>query len=221
VLLLLALASAGLATGVFAARNHAGAVTRVTVTATEFRFTLSRRTIPVGAVVFTVVNKGKLAHDFKLAGKKTHVLAPGKSTTLRVTLKKGRFVYLCTLPGHAAAGMTGVLVVGTAPILTTPGPQLAATTTITGPATTVDVDMYEYRFALSQASVPAGKVTFVVTNKGVEVHNFDIPGVKDGAFLQPGATETWTVALAPQSYPYRCNVPFHADRGMAGTLAVT
>ena len=65
-----------------------------------------------GIVNFRVTNRGKLRHDFKIAGKKTAQLAPGKAATLRVTFKKaGKFAYLCTLPGHAAGGMKGVLTV--------------------------------------------------------------------------------------------------------------
>ena len=40
------------------------------------------------------------------------MLQPGKSARLTVTfLKKGRFPYLCTVPGRAAAGMKGVFIV--------------------------------------------------------------------------------------------------------------
>ena len=52
------------------ARTHA-AGTVVTVTASEFTFKLSKTSVPHGSVTFTVVNKGKLGHDFKIGGKKT------------------------------------------------------------------------------------------------------------------------------------------------------
>ena len=79
---------------------------------TEFKFTLLPKTAKKGTVVFSVVNKGKIAHDFKIAGKKTAKVAAGKRATLRVTFKRaGRFPYICTLPSHAPAGMKGVLVV--------------------------------------------------------------------------------------------------------------
>jgi uncharacterized cupredoxin-like copper-binding protein len=81
--------------------------------------------------------------------------------------------------------------------------------------------MVEYQFQLSQTSVPSGKVTFVIKNSGSDVHNFDVNGVKSGAILAPGATETWTVSLAPGQYLYTCDVPFHVDRGMTGALTVT
>jgi uncharacterized cupredoxin-like copper-binding protein len=92
------------------ARTHA-AGTAVTVTATEFHFKLSKTSVPHGSVTFTVVNKGKLSHDFKIGGKKTPLIKPGKSAKLTVTLKKGKAAYLCTVPSHAAAGMKGTLTV--------------------------------------------------------------------------------------------------------------
>ena len=93
-----------------ASRTHATA-TAVTVTATEFKFKLSKTSVPHGSVTFTLVNKGKLAHDFKIGGKKTALIKPGRSAKLTVTLKAGKAAYLCTVAGHAAAGMKGNLTV--------------------------------------------------------------------------------------------------------------
>jgi uncharacterized cupredoxin-like copper-binding protein len=94
------------------ARPQAAAVTVTAGKPSELRFTLSRRTVPKGAVTFAVANRGKLRHDFKIAGKKTPLLASGKRATLKVTFKKsGRFPFLCTVPGHAAGGMKGTFVV--------------------------------------------------------------------------------------------------------------
>ena len=90
----------------------AAKATTITVTAgkpTEFHFTLSKSSVAKGSVTFKVVNKGKLAHDFKIAGKKSPMVQPGKSATLKVTLKPGKMKYQCTVPGHAAAGMKGTL----------------------------------------------------------------------------------------------------------------
>ena len=81
----------------------------VTVSATEFAFKLSKRTVPVGTTVnFKVVNKGKIGHNYAISGKTTKLLAPGKSQTITVKFtKKGTFTYKCTVPGHAASGMIG------------------------------------------------------------------------------------------------------------------
>lgn len=81
--------------------------------------------------------------------------------------------------------------------------------------------MFEYRFDLSQSTMPSGQVTFVITNKGQQVHNFDILGVKVGKLLSPGQSETWTVALPAGNYSDQCDVPFHAGYGMVGSFTVT
>ena len=236
--LFVALAAAGVVAGVFlpdshaTVRAHAAKVT-ITVTAKEFSFGLSKRTVPVGTtVVFKVINKGKISHNFAIAGKKTPNLNPGQSASVTVKFgKKGLIPFSCTLPGHAGAGMKGKFAVG---VKAAPAPKPTTTTTVTttqpGPTTTgtvgtakttVTVNMVEYAFQLSQASIPSGQVTFVVVNKGGEVHNFDIQGVKSGALLSSGQTETWTVSLAPGTYLYTCDVPFHVDKGMTGTFTVT
>jgi uncharacterized cupredoxin-like copper-binding protein len=91
------------------ARTQSRASTTVKVTATEYKFTLSPKSAPHGLVIFKVTNKGKIAHDFKIAGKKTPLLKAGKSATLKVTLKKGSYKYLCTVVFHASYGMKGTL----------------------------------------------------------------------------------------------------------------
>ena len=90
----------------YAGANHATVAT-ITVKASEFKFALSKKSAHHGKVTFKVTNKGHISHDFKINGKKTKLLSPGKSATLTVTLKKGSFKYTCTVPGHAAAGMKG------------------------------------------------------------------------------------------------------------------
>jgi uncharacterized cupredoxin-like copper-binding protein len=97
-----------LAAPALGARSNAS-VAAVTVTATEFKFKLSKLSVPHGTVVFTVANKGKIPHDFKINGKKTALIKPGKTAKLTVTFKAGKFKYLCTVPGHAALGMKGTL----------------------------------------------------------------------------------------------------------------
>ena len=95
------------ASSVLAAKGQTQKTTVKVSALDTLRFTLSRKSAPHGVVSFVVTNKGNLKHDFWIAGKKTSLLAHNKSQTLVVTLKKGKFPYKCTVPGHAAAGMKG------------------------------------------------------------------------------------------------------------------
>jgi len=85
---------------------------RVNVAASEFKFVLSKKSAKRGVVSFKVTNVGKVPHDFQINGRRTPMLSPGKSNTLRVTfLRKGHYPYKCTVPGHAALGMKGVFTI--------------------------------------------------------------------------------------------------------------
>jgi uncharacterized cupredoxin-like copper-binding protein len=84
--------------------------TTVQVKGGEFFFRLSTKSAAKpGKITFVFKNIGHVQHDFKINGKKTPLISPGKTARLVVTFKKkGKFPYLCTVPGHAAAGMKGV-----------------------------------------------------------------------------------------------------------------
>ncbi len=94
-----------------AARPTVTAATTVNVTMKEFKFVLSKKSVPHGVVTFKLTNKGALPHDLAIAGKKSKLIQPGKTGKLTVTLKKGKLAYKCTVPGHAAGGMKGKLTV--------------------------------------------------------------------------------------------------------------
>jgi hypothetical protein len=68
---------AALLLATLAAARSQPATVRVTAgKPAELRFTLSRKSVPKGAVRFRVTNRYKLRHDFKIAGKKTRLLPP-------------------------------------------------------------------------------------------------------------------------------------------------
>jgi uncharacterized cupredoxin-like copper-binding protein len=114
-LVVLAAAAAVTLTAAVQATAQPSSATATTVAVTagqpaEFRFTLSVKSVKRGTVTFKVTNKGSLPHDFKVFGKKTPLIAPGRSATIKVVFAKaGSYAYLCTVSGHAAAGMKGVL----------------------------------------------------------------------------------------------------------------
>jgi plastocyanin len=111
-----------------------------------------------------------------------------------------------------------------APTPTTPEPPYTPPTGTVGTAnTTVTVELRDAVFpgsiVLSQTTIPSGTVTFVIMNKCINGPcSFDLQGVKAGAILNnTGQSETWTVALAPGTYRYHCDV----DPNMKGSFTVT
>jgi uncharacterized cupredoxin-like copper-binding protein len=91
--------------------RQAAAATTIQVKGGEFFFRLSSRTAKPGKATFVFKNIGHVSHDFRINGKRTPLIGPGKTAKLVVTLKKGRYPFLCTVPGHAAAGMKGMFTV--------------------------------------------------------------------------------------------------------------
>ncbi len=115
-----------LATGAEASSSHssthAAKPTVITVVAgkpSELRFQLSKSTkLQVGTYTFKV----------------TKTLHPGDTASFTVKIKKaGKYEYLCDVPGHAAAGMKGLIGVGVA---VKPAPPVTSTPTTTAPTDT-------------------------------------------------------------------------------------
>jgi plastocyanin len=223
-------AGAAFAIPAIGARSTAAKTVTIKVTATDFKFKLSKASVPTGTtVVFKVTNKGKIPHDFKINGKKTQLIQPGQTKSVKVVFKKkGKLTYVCTVSGHARLGMTGKFSVGVAAVTST----TTTTTTTTGggggggtacttPTTTINVGMREYAYDLDKTSVPAGCIQFVVKNNGAEIHNFDLQGKHVGALINSGQTETWSVQLTAGTYQYLCDVGQHANFGMLGSMTVT
>jgi uncharacterized cupredoxin-like copper-binding protein len=150
--------AAGLFAGLGSAATdaiHSGAAakpTTIAVTAgkpSELAFKLSKfSNIAAGTVTFKVTNEGFAYHTFKICtspvknasknscvGKVTTLLKHGQSATLTIKLtKKGLYEYLCSVPGHAAGGMKGLIgigVVAKAPVVTTTKTTTTTTTTKT------------------------------------------------------------------------------------------
>lgn len=125
-ILVLAAAAVLLAVAATAQARPTRAAATIAVTEgkpSEFGFKLSTKTVAHGTVTFTITNGGAIPHTFKLctapvktaaantcAGKTTPQMNPGAKATLKVTIAKaGTYEYLCTIAGHAAGGMKGLL----------------------------------------------------------------------------------------------------------------
>lgn len=93
-----------------------GEVQKISVTGTEFSMTPAKISVHPGQKVeLTFTNVGQVAHNWVSSdlGVETKTLEPGQSQTLDFTAPEatGEYPFYCTLPGHRAQGMEGVLVV--------------------------------------------------------------------------------------------------------------
>jgi high-affinity iron transporter len=89
----------------------------------------------------------------------------------------------------------------------------------------VEVAATEYKFDPSAITVPAGSVSFHVTNSGAEEHEFEVFSgetvVDEIEGLVPGLDRTLTVTLEAGDYTFVCKLPGHEEAGMKGTITVT
>jgi hypothetical protein len=89
--------------------------TRVQVTSTEFRLTMSRVVVPGGRVRIELVNMGEDPHDLKLrriGGRYTYTIPetlPGERSTKTLRLIRGRYQVWCAIAGHRDWGMRATL----------------------------------------------------------------------------------------------------------------
>ena len=81
------------------------------------KFSVSSLTVSKpGKVTLAMRNPSPLPHNIAVKGKgiKTtlgKIVGKGGTSRITVTLKKGTYTFYCSVPGHAAAGMKGTLVV--------------------------------------------------------------------------------------------------------------
>lgn len=87
------------------------------VEAFEFGFEIVEGTVAEGSIEISLTNRGEAEHDFVIDeafGEVNQVPAedyapPGGTETETLELFAGEYTYYCSVPGHAAAGMEGVI----------------------------------------------------------------------------------------------------------------
>jgi uncharacterized cupredoxin-like copper-binding protein len=87
----------------------------VAVTATEYGFSPSELKVDFGEPVnLTLKNEGEIPHDLVIPELGVGIaVGPGQQATTGIVADQpGSYDFRCTYPGHAEAGMTGLLVVG-------------------------------------------------------------------------------------------------------------
>jgi plastocyanin len=89
------------------------AVAKLTFSAKNFSFTPDNAGVPAGIIGITLKSTSG-GHDFVIEdvpGFKLSTPGSGDTDSAKVELKKGKYTFYCSLPGHRAAGMVGTLTV--------------------------------------------------------------------------------------------------------------
>ena len=75
------------------------------------RYEPNRVAVAAGDVAVTLHNVGIVIHDLRIEGAPQLMVSatPGATATGTWSLKKGRYRIYCSIAGHRAAGMEGVL----------------------------------------------------------------------------------------------------------------
>ena len=84
----------------------------ITIDAFDVHYDIGTIKTAAGPLTVTLDNKGAIDHTFKIEGTPLTLKAGGgKSASGTVTLKPGTYSFECTIPGHAAMGMKGTVIV--------------------------------------------------------------------------------------------------------------
>jgi nitrite reductase (NO-forming) len=120
--------------------------------ATEFAFTPMELSAEPGAYTGRLVNDGTIAHDIAFADGDPIVVEPGGTVEFEFVVPEGGVEFLCSIPGHSDAGMTGSIHTPGAPAPAAAASDgHAASTASEGVEADPDAPAYEWR----DPSVPA------------------------------------------------------------------
>lgn len=86
--------------------------TTFTIKMVDLAFQPNALTVPADTeITIELVNDGVLAHDFVVAklSISSGLVDPGKTKTITATIPAGSYEFICSVEGHADAGMYGTL----------------------------------------------------------------------------------------------------------------
>ena len=94
----------------------AGTALKISAQKTALKYNVTKLKATAGTVTISMTNPSAIfKHNVAIKGKgvakKGAVVGKGGTSKLVVALKPGTYVFYCSVPGHAAAGMKGTLTV--------------------------------------------------------------------------------------------------------------
>jgi nitrite reductase (NO-forming) len=194
----------------------------IEIHAFDLGFKPSNLTVPAaGPATVKFVNDGSTLHDLTFADG-TKISADGGATaTGTVDIPASGLAFLCSIPGHAAAGMTGAIAVAGGS--TMPGMSMAPSGPPTLDAAAPQADPNAPKYTLFDATAPAvlagtvHDIDMPIVDKditvadGFVVHAWTFGGQVPGATIRVHLGDTVRVHLTNQSAMSH-SIDFHASQ---------
>ena len=165
-------------------------------------------------------NTGAMTHDVSFADGTTISADAGATATGTVTVPAAGITFICAIPGHAAAGMTGAITVAGGSAAASPAAGAGAAT---GPAASPAADPNAPPYVLRSATAPAvlpGTVhdidlpivdRDITVATGFVVHAWTFGGTVPGPTIRVHLGDTVRVHLTNQSAMSH-SIDFHASQ---------
>jgi len=201
------------------------AATKIEVEAFDLGYTPAAVSVPAaGTYEVTFANTGSTLHDLTFADGTKLTADAGKTVTGQVTVPAGGLDFICSIPGHAPAGMTGKVSVAGDAGMPGMGETPAASAAPAGGSTTAapvadpNAPPYELRDPAAPA-LEAGTVhdvDFPIIEKditvaeGFVVHAWTFGGTVPGPTLRAKVGDTINVHLTNQGQMSH-SIDFHAS----------
>jgi nitrite reductase (NO-forming) len=203
------------------APNGGAILGTIEITAADLSFAPSEVTVAVaGAYSVKLTNTGAIQHNITFADGTAAVADPGQTASVTVTVPDGGLAFTCSIPGHAQAGMTGSISVGSMPM----GSQMPGASSAPGGSTaTPSADPNAPAYVLRDATAPAvmpGTVhdidlpiieKDVTVAKGFVVHAWTFGGTVPGPVIRVHLGDTVKVHLTNQGTMSH-SIDFHASQ---------
>jgi nitrite reductase (NO-forming) len=201
------------------------AAARIEVEAFDMGFAPAAVTVPAeGTYEVSFANTGSTLHDLTFADGTVLTAEAGKTVTGQVTVPAGGLAYVCSIPGHEPAGMTGLVVVegdagmpgmGGTPAASEPP---AGTTAAAAPVADPNAPPYELRDPAAPDLLPGTvhDIDFPIIEKditvaeGFVVHAWTFGGTVPGPTIRAKVGDTINVHLTNQGQMSH-SIDFHAS----------
>ncbi|HTK46049.1 MAG TPA: multicopper oxidase domain-containing protein [Patescibacteria group bacterium] len=201
-----------------------GVLGTIKISAADLSFSPSMITVAeAGAYKVELTNTGAIQHNVTFADGTVVVAEAGQSASGVVTIPAAGMNFTCSIPGHAAAGMTGMVSVGSMPMGSSMPGMPGATATPGGSAAGAPVeDPNAPAYVLRDAAAPAvmpGTVhdidlpiieTDITVAKGFVVHAWTFGGTVPGPVIRVHLGDTVRVHLTNQGSMSH-SIDFHAS----------